>query len=213
MIKALLNERNAILAAIVANSDDTIISKTLDGTIMSWNPAAEKMFGYPEAEAIGKHISLIIPPDRLEEETFIISQIKAGQKVDHFETVRLTKSGTLIPISVTVSPVVAEDGKIIGASKIARNISEQTLLQQEKARLFEQVKTLSERQNEFIGLASHELKTPLTSLNGYLHILAKASGDQKSKHIINRAAQQVKKITALIDDLLVSRRSNPESYC
>lgn len=202
MIKALLNERNAILAAIVANSDDTIISKTLDGIIMSWNPAAEEMFGYLEAEAIGRHISLIIPPDRLEEETFIISQIKAGQKVAHFETVRLTKSGALIPISVTVSPVVAEDGKIIGASKIARNISEQILLQQEKARLFEQVKTLSERQNEFIGLASHELKTPLTSLNGYLHILAKTSGDQKSKHIINRAAQQVKKITALIDDLL-----------
>lgn len=128
---------------------------------MSWNPAAEKMFGYREAEAIGKHISLVIPPERLEEETFVISQIKEGKKVDHFETVRLTQFGTLVPISVTVSPVIAEDGKIIGASKIARNIIEQILLQQEKARLYEQLKTLSERQNEFIGLASHELKTPL----------------------------------------------------
>jgi len=202
MIETSINDRNAILAAIVANSEDAIVSKTLDGMIMSWNPAAEKMFGYHEKEAIGKHISLIIPTDRLEEETFIISQIKAGRKVKHFETERLTKSGTLIPISVTVSPVIAEDGKIIGASKIARNISEQISLQQEKALLYEQVKTLSDRQNEFIGLASHELKTPLTSLNGYLNILEKTSEGQKSRHIINKAAQQVKKLTTLIDDLL-----------
>ncbi|MCX2476309.1 PAS domain S-box protein [Pedobacter sp. MC2016-05] len=94
------------------------------------------MFGYREAAAIGKHISLIIPPERLEEETFVISQIKEGKKVDHFEMVRLTQFGTLVPISVTVSPVIAADGKIIGASKIARNISEQILLQQEKAPFF-----------------------------------------------------------------------------
>lgn len=201
-MEAFINDRNAILAAIVENSDDTIISKTLDGIIMSWNPAAEKMFGYQESEAIGKHISLIIPPDRLDEEKLIISQIKAGKKVNHFETVRLTKFGALVPISLTVSPVIAEDGKIIGASKIARNISEQISLQQDKARLYDQVKTLNDRQNEFIGLASHELKTPLTSLNGYLQILEKASQDQKSKHIIDKAAQQVKKLKMLINDLL-----------
>jgi len=202
MIETLIKDRNAILAAIVANSHDTIISKTLEGTIMSWNPAAEKMFGYNEAEAIGKHISLIIPPDRLEEETYIISQIKAGKRVDHFETVRVNKSGKHVPISVTVSPVIDEDGNIIGASKIARDISEQLLLQQEKASLYEQVKTLSDRQNEFIGLTSHELKTPLTSLNGYLQILSKISEDSKFKHIVSKAAQQVKKLTTLIDDLL-----------
>ncbi|MGA9649325.1 PAS domain-containing sensor histidine kinase [Pedobacter sp.] len=184
------------------NSHDCIISKTLDGVIMSWNPSAEKMFGYNESEVIGKHISLIIPPDRLEEETFIISQIRAGKKVEHFETERLTKSGKLIPISVTVSPVITEDGEIIGASKIARDISERILLQQEKSHLYDQLKTLSDRQNEFIGLASHELKTPLTSLNGYLQILEKTNEGQNSGHIINKAIHQVQKLARLIDDLL-----------
>ncbi|MGH7242765.1 MAG: sensor histidine kinase [Phycisphaerales bacterium] len=115
----------ARLAAIVENSDDAILSKSLDGTILTWNAAAEKLFGYAEREAVGKSITIIVPADRLDEEEEILSRIVKGMKVDHFETVRLTKSGEEVQVSVTVSPVRDDKGKIVGASKIARNIAQQ----------------------------------------------------------------------------------------
>ncbi|RYE41765.1 MAG: PAS domain S-box protein, partial [Sphingobacteriales bacterium] len=126
--------RESILAAIVDNSDDTILSKTLAGIITSWNKAAERMFGYKEDEIIGKHISILIPTDRLSEEEVIIKNIAAGRKVDHFETIRVAKSGLEIPISLTVSPIIDRDGNIIGASKIARDISVQKNAQEVAAR-------------------------------------------------------------------------------
>ncbi|RZK72483.1 MAG: PAS domain S-box protein, partial [Pedobacter sp.] len=118
-------EKQARLAAIVDSSDDIIISKQLDGTITSWNAAAERKFGYSADEAIGKHISLVIPSNRMDEEDFIISQIRKGNKVDHFDTVRLAKNGTELQLSITVSPIVDGKGNVIGASKIARDISVQ----------------------------------------------------------------------------------------
>jgi PAS domain S-box-containing protein len=118
-------KRHARLAAIVSTSDDTIVSKTLQGIITSWNAAAERMFGYTEEEVLGKHISLIIPPDRLEEEDMIISRIRKGVKIDHFETVRVGKDGRQVPISLSISPITDASGQIIGASKIARDISRQ----------------------------------------------------------------------------------------
>lgn len=130
-----VEEKQAILAAIVESTVDAIISKTLDGIITSWNPAAVKMFGYREDEAIGKHISLIIPNDRLDEEAFIISQIKAGVKVEHFETVRMAKDGKFISLSLTISPILDEEGKVIGASKIGRDISERKRAQEKQAML------------------------------------------------------------------------------
>jgi PAS domain S-box-containing protein len=114
----------ALLAAIVESSDDAIISKTLDGTITSWNAAAERILGYAAHEAVGRPITLIIPPERLHEEAEIIGRIRAGLRVDHFETVRLTKTGARIDLSVTVSPVRDGFGAVIGASKVARDISE-----------------------------------------------------------------------------------------
>lgn len=115
-------EASAWLAAIVENSDDAILSKTLDGTILSWNAGAEKLFGYTAAEAIGQPITLIIPQDRLHEEEAIIRQLRAGEKVHSFETVRRRKDGGLVHISLTVSPVKDATGKVLGASKIARDI-------------------------------------------------------------------------------------------
>lgn len=112
------------MAAIVESSDDAIISKDINGTIESWNRAAERIFGYTAAEAIGQHISLIIPPDRRHEEDTIIGKIRAGQRVEHFETVRQHKDGTPISLSITVSPIRDEHGTIVGASKIARDITE-----------------------------------------------------------------------------------------
>ncbi|CAN5608213.1 hypothetical protein BH10BAC2_BH10BAC2_05370 [soil metagenome] len=127
-------ERQAMLAAIISTSDDAIISKTLKGIITSWNVSAEKMFGYKEAEVLGRHISVIIPAERLKEEEYIISQIVSGNKVDHFETERLRKNGSLVPISLTVSPIKNESGTIIGASKIARDISLQKEIEETKKR-------------------------------------------------------------------------------
>ena len=212
-------EKQSVLAAIVNSSDDAILSKTLDGNITSWNKAAEKMFGYTEEDAIGKHISLIIPPERLDEEYYIIGEVKSGRKVNHFHTVRLAKDGRQIPISLSVSPIVNDKGEVIGASKIARDISEQLAAQEQNARLYEQVKVLSAKKDEFIGLASHELKTPLTSILAYLQILMKSVTDTQGQVFLLKANLQVKKVIALIDDLLnVSQietgklKLNPERF-
>lgn len=211
-----IGAQQARLAAIVSSSDDTIISKTLQGIITSWNGAAERMFGYTPEEAVGKHISMIIPPERLKEEEYIISQIASGNKVDHFETVRLTKSGKPIPLSISVSPIIDRDGRIIGASKIARDISQQKKSQQElleytarleaisaeNTRLYEEVKALNEKKDEFIGLASHELKTPITSVMGYLQILTRFTNDKDVNKFVAKTLRQVKKLSGLVSDLL-----------
>jgi PAS domain S-box-containing protein len=112
------------LAAIVESSDDAIVSKDLNGVITSWNRAAERMFGYDSSEAIGRPIRMLIPPERQREEDEVLSRIRAGRSVDHFETVRVRKDGSRIDISLTVSPIRHEDGTIVGASKIARDITE-----------------------------------------------------------------------------------------
>lgn len=364
-------EKQARLAAIVDTSDDTIVSKTLQGIITSWNKSAERMFGYTEAEAIGKHISLIIPPDRLKEEEHIINEISKGNAVDHFQTLRRKKDGRLIPISLSVSPIKDINGNVIGASKIARDISEQYAAQKatqryterleiinlmvesvseeldlekilqkvtdsttqltgaqfgaffyntinengesymlytlsgaprssfeklgmprntaifhptfagqgvvrvdditkderygkndphygmpaghlpvvsymavpvysrsgnvlgglffghpepgkftkehenivvsiaaqaaigiDNAKLYEEVKALNDKKDEFIGLASHELKTPLTSISGYLQIISRLKSDAESQKFIDKTIHQVKKLTSLVSDLL-----------
>jgi PAS domain S-box-containing protein len=112
----------SLLAAIVDSSDDAIVSKNLDGIITSWNKSAERIFGYPAEEAIGSPITLIIPNDRWDEEVEIIRKIKRGERVDHFETIRQRKDGSLLNVSVTISPVKDGPGRIVGASKVARDI-------------------------------------------------------------------------------------------
>ena len=130
---------SAWLAAIIDSSDDAIVSKTLDGVITSWNRGAERIFGYRAAEAVGQRISLIIPRERLAEEDTVLAQIVRGEKVDHFETVRRTKDGRLIDISLTVSPVRDGAGRIIGASKIARDITERRRIEAERDALLVRV--------------------------------------------------------------------------
>jgi PAS domain S-box-containing protein len=117
-------EKLSLLAAIVESSEDAILSKNLAGTILSWNPSAERLYGYTETEIIGQSVMSLIPADRPDEEPSIIERIKRGERVDHFETVRLRKDGTLVDVSVTVSPVKDAQGQIIGASNIARDITE-----------------------------------------------------------------------------------------
>jgi PAS domain S-box-containing protein len=116
------------LAAVVASSDDAIVTKNLDSIITSWNPAAERMFGYTESEAMGRSIRMLIPPELQDEEDTVLAKIRAGETVDHYETIRRRKDGTLLSISLTVSPIRDTSGTIVGASKIARDITERTRL-------------------------------------------------------------------------------------
>jgi PAS domain S-box-containing protein len=130
-----------LLSAIVDSSDDAIISKDLDGVITSWNKSAERLFGYTAEEAIGETVAaLLIPDDHQEEEPDILARLRKGERVDHFETMRRRKDGSLIHISLTVSPVKAHDGRIVGASKVARDITQHKLSEKrlaEQAHLLE----------------------------------------------------------------------------
>jgi PAS domain S-box-containing protein len=129
------SDGQAWLSAIVDSSADAIISKTLDGIITSWNPGAERTFGYTAAEAVGHPITLIIPEERHAEEQIILSRLRLGERIDHFETVRQTKDGRLLNISLTVSPIRDSDGRVVGASKVARDITKDKLAAEERERL------------------------------------------------------------------------------
>jgi len=136
------------LASIVESSDDAIIRKSLDGTIQSWNASAERLFGYPASEAIGRHISLVIPPERIAEEDQIVASLRAGRRVDHFETERRHRSGRLIWVSLTISPITDADGSVVAASKIARDVTRQREVEAERQRFV----TLIENSTDFIGI-------------------------------------------------------------
>jgi len=138
--RTLARRAGDLLAAIVDSSDDAIISKTLDGVITSWNKGAERLFGYTREETMGQHITLIIPEDRRDEEAKIVGRLRRGERVDHFETVRVRKDGTLIDLSLTISPVKDAAGHVVGASKVARDITERKQTEQalaERARLLD----------------------------------------------------------------------------
>jgi PAS domain S-box-containing protein len=137
-----------LLASIVESSDDAIISKSLDGIIQSWNTGAERLLGYSAEEALGRHISLIIPTDRIAEEDHIIASLKAGRRVEHFETERVRKDGTSIQLSLTVSPVRDAEGNVTGASKIARDITERKRAEAERQKFV----TLVENSTDFVGI-------------------------------------------------------------
>lgn len=363
----LADEKQAALAAIIESSDDAIISKNLDGIITTWNKGAENIFGHTETEAIGQHISLLLPQDRLEEEDYIIGKIKKGEKVDHYQTIRVRKDGTLLDVSLTISPIRKSDGTIIGASKVARdvtaqraaevalekhaqrllilnsigksiseklnveeilqkvtdattaltgaafgaffynqtdaqgesdmlyalsgasrevfekfgntsafyttftsrgivrvdditkdlrygkmarhfgipkgrlpvvsyltvpvfslsgivigglffghpkpgvflpehedlvvNVASQAAISLDNSKLFEEVSALSRRKDEFIAMASHELKTPLTSMSGFLQLLQRNANEGLSKHFLEKASRQLEKLNILVNDL------------
>jgi PAS domain S-box-containing protein len=138
----------SLLASIIESSDDAIIGKSLDGIIQSWNAAAERLFGYTAAQAVGRHISLVIPPDRLDEEDHIIASLKAGQRIEHFETERVRSDGHRITVSLTISPIKDDAGTVVGASKIVRDVSDRKRAEAER----EKFVTLVESSTDFIGM-------------------------------------------------------------
>jgi len=147
-----------LLAAIVDSSDDAIVSKTLDGVITSWNHSAEQLFGYRESEVIGQHINLIIPDDRRGEETTILDDIRKGRPVEHFETIRMHKDGTQLEISLTISPVKDHAGNIIGASKVARDITAKKRTEKALRDTESQLRTLAESLESQVQLRTQELQ-------------------------------------------------------
>ena len=207
--RRLENDRGR-LAAIVESSDDAIVSKTVDGIITSWNPGAERMFGWTAEEAVGKHITLIIPEDRHAEEEQVLAKIRRGERVEHFETVRVTKDLRLLNISLTVSPVRDAAGRIIGASKIARDITERRRLENERDLLLvreraarEEAEASNRTKDQLLATVSHELRTPLNSLLGYAKMLQDNQLDVTGqKHAIDVIVRNATTQAQLVDDLL-----------
>ena len=151
----------ARLAAIVDSSDDAIVSKTLDGVITSWNRAAEQLFGYSAAEAIGQHIFLIIPDDHRAEEDEVLARLRQGEKIDHFETVRQARDGRRIAISLTVSPVRDATGTIVGASKVARDITERIVAQDALRRAHEELEQRVRERTAELAQANDALRSEI----------------------------------------------------
>ncbi len=204
------NRAALLLAAIVSSSDDAIVSKSLQGIITSWNAGAERIFGYTSQEAIGQPVLMLLPPDRQDEEPRILAKLARGERVDHFHTIRVRKNGEHFPVSLTISPVRDVDGTIIGASKIARDITELKRVTDEREQLLEseraaraQAEHANRMKDEFLATVSHELRTPLNAIVGWTQVLKESDGAPEEiaegVEIIERNARTQ---AQLIDDLL-----------
>ncbi len=168
----------AYLAAIVESSDDAILSMTLDGVIQSCNAAAERIFGYSAGELVGRPIGILIPPERRDEESMILARLRRGERVDHYETLRVAKGGRAIEVALTISPIRDAAGSIVGALKIARDITDR-----KRAEL-----ALDHRSQDVLAVLSHELRTPLNAIVGWSHLLQEAS---PSSETVKKAAETI----------------------
>jgi PAS domain S-box-containing protein len=189
-------ETRAWLAAIVDSSDDAIVSRTLDGIITTWNPGATRLFGYQPEEMVGRPITTLIPPELHAQELEVLSRLRRGERLEHFETIRLAKDGHSVDISLTESPVRDEDGVIIGASKIARDIRARKAAEA-------QLHDANRRKDEFLATLSHELRNPLAPIRSVAELLKRAEDLAPDLRVASTILErQVHHMTHLIDDLL-----------
>jgi PAS domain S-box-containing protein len=192
-----------LLASIVESSNDAIIGKSLEGIIQSWNAAAERLFGYTAEQAVGQHISLVIPPDLLPEEEQIISRLKAGHRIDQYETGRVRSDGERILVSLTISPIKDESGNVTGASKIVRDVTDRKRLEDDLRRLAADLSETDRRKNEFLATLAHELRNPLAPMSNMLEVVKRANGDGDTlKRAHDTIERQLAQMVRLVDDLL-----------
>jgi PAS domain S-box-containing protein len=186
----------ARLAAIIESSEDAIFSKEPNGTITSWNRGAEQLYGYSAEEIIGKSVALLYPPDHPHEFPLIMERLQRGERIEHFETIRIRKNGQRFEASVNISPLKDESGQVIGASDITRDISERKRLEQE-------LREADRRKDEFLAILAHELRNSLAPIRNALQIM-RLAGDNKAA--LEKAAtvmeRQLLQMTRLIDDLM-----------
>ncbi len=221
--RTLAEQTRSRLAAIVESSDDAIISKSLDGIIQSWNKGAERMFGYTAVEVLGKPITLIIPPQRHSEEVDILARLRQGDRIEHYETIRVRKDGREVQISLTVSPIKDSAGRIIAVSKIVRDVTERKAversLREARERLQQQTQELEQRVQErtanlqeivaeleaFSYSVSHDLRAPLRAMQQFSRILLDEYADRlddQGKRFLERIVAAGNRMDVLIRDVL-----------
>jgi len=215
------------LASIVESADDAIISKTLDGTIVTWNGGAKRIFGYEAVEAIGQRITLLIPPERLDEEAHVLAQLRRGERVEHLETVRLTKDGRRLDVSLTVSPLKDEDGHVVGASKVLRDVTARKRAEKELMEARKQLElhaqklegAVTERTGElratvaelesFCYSLSHDMRTPLRAIQSFSQLVLEEDGKKISRDstgYLRKAISSAERMDQLIQDVLAFAR-------
>jgi PAS domain S-box-containing protein len=197
------------LSAIVESSNDAIVGKDCNGIVTSWNRAAERMFGYTAGEMIGYSIAKLIPEDRVDEELDILRRIHAGQKIELFESIRRRKDGELIHVSLSISPILDREGRVVGASKIARDITDRKRVEAEREMLLEseraarsQAEQATRAKDEFLAVVSHELRTPLHGILGWSQYLKTARLDESGMRGIEAIERGARAQAQLIEDLL-----------
>lgn len=193
------------LAAIVDSSNDAIVGSTLDGVITSWNDGAERIFGYTAAEIVGKPVALLVPADRLHEPPGILERLARGERVEHFDTIRVRKDGRHIHVSVTSSPVRDAAGKLVGASKILRDITEQRHAQEAVERAMRAAEAANRELEAFSYSVAHDLRAPLRAISGFSTALLEDAADElhgDAKDHLNRIVSAAERMSQLIDALL-----------
>ena len=201
--------RERLLSMAVDTSDDAIFIHDLNGRIETWNNAAERLYGYQAREMIGRKTEVIVPPDRHEEFNELLGKVRRGEKVHHFETVRVKKDGTPVDVALTISPVRDTDGKLIGASKIARDITERKRAEAEAANQTENLKRSNAELEQFAYIAAHDLQEPLRMVASYTELLShryKGQLDERADKYIAYAVDGAKRMKLLINDLLTFSR-------
>ena len=191
--------------------DDAIVSKSLDGIITSWNRGAQRIFGYTAEETVGRSVLMLVPADRKDEEPKILAQLRRGERVDHFETIRVKKDGQLVPVSLTISPIKDATGTIIGASKIARDITRLQAHRRGRARRSScrasgarraQAEHASRMKDEFLATVSHELRTPLNAIVGWTDVLKEGGHGPEAARGSEAIKRNAFAQAQLIEDLL-----------